>query len=127
MNSDCRLLVRGGASRIDEILDEVKYKIYEYNTRISDTGYYLKPVHKVYKRLSDGTLKIYEYYGRYYWRKQGNRLVYAGTEKPRSLPEPEPTPLEGLTLIRVGDDIIIECSVYDRYKDLFKGLEVERY
>ncbi len=127
MNSECRLLVRGGASRIDEILDEVKYKIYEYNTRISDTGYYLKPVHKVYKRLSDGTLKIYEYYGRYYWRKQGNRLVYAGTEKPRGLPEPEPIPLEGLTLIRMGDDIIIECNVYDRYKDLFKGLEVERY
>ncbi|MCE4602312.1 MAG: hypothetical protein F7C08_04015 [Desulfurococcales archaeon] len=127
MNSECRLLIRGGASRIDEILDEVKYKIYSYNTRISHTGYYLKPVHKVYRRLSDGAVKVYEYYGRYYWRKQGKKLVYAGTEKPRGLPEPEPTPLDGLAVIRVGEDIVIDCMVYDKYKDLFHGLKVERY
>lgn len=127
VEDECRVIVRGGAPRIDEILEEVKAKVYAYNSMISGTGYYLKPVHKVYRRLSDGTVKIYEYYGKYFWKKAGKRLVYAGTVKPRGLPDPEPMPLEGLSLIRIGDDVVIDCGVFEKYRSLFEGLKIERY
>ncbi len=125
--TECRLLVKGGGKRIDSIIDEYKSVIYEYNTRISGQGYYLKPVHKVYRRLSDGTLKVYEYYGRYYWRKAGERLIYAGREKPRGLPDIH-LPFEGLAVIRINNsDVVIDCDLYDKFKHIFEGLHVERY
>ena len=128
MSEECRLIVYNGGIRIDEILDRVKERIYEYNSIAGKLGYYLKPVHKVYRRLSDGTLKVYEYYGRYYWRRSGRRLVYAGTEKPDELPDPGPLGVEGLVVIRISErDIVIDCEVYDRFRQLFEGLKVERY
>ena len=106
--------------------------IYEYNDAIRGTGYYLKPVHKVYKNVG-GVRRVYEYYGRYWWRRikrrdrSGYKLVYAGTEKPREVPlDPPHTGLEGLRVIVEGDDIIIECSVYYKYKNSFQGLKVSR-
>ncbi len=126
-SEECRLIVYGGARRLEEVLDRVKEKVYEYNTIAGRHGYYLKPVHKVYRRTSQG-VKVYEYYGRYYWRRAGNRLVYAGTVKPRGLPDPEPLGIEGLSVIRVNDeDIVVDCTVYDRFKTLFQGLKAERY
>ncbi|MCE4620325.1 MAG: hypothetical protein F7C33_04800 [Desulfurococcales archaeon] len=126
-SSDCRLRIYGGARVLREILDEIKRPFYEYNSEISRTGYYLKPVHKVYKRLSDGRRRVYEYYGRYWWRKKGKRLVYSGTRKPARVPlEPPANPLEGLSIIVEDDDIILSCGDYEKFKGYFRGLRVER-
>jgi len=123
---DCKLRILGGRSVLARLAGEIKEAFYEYNTLISNTGYYLKPVHKVYKRLSDRRRRIYEYYGRYWWRRKGNRLVYAGTVKPRRVPvEPPKHPLDGLSIIVEDDDIIISCSDYEKYKEYFEGLPVE--
>jgi len=91
----------------------------------SKRGYYLKPVHKVY-RTTGGLRRIYEYYGRYWWRKGDGKLIYAGAKKPGGLPQPPLNPLEGLSVIREGDDVIIRCDVYERFKWVFEGLAVER-
>ncbi|MFP3171662.1 hypothetical protein [Acidilobus sp. 7A] len=121
----CRVRVYGGYSAILTVLSYVKEAIYRYNEVASRKGYYLKPVHKVYKRLN-GVVRVYEYYGRYWWRKGERRLIYAGHERPRGLPEPPSNPLEGLSVIREGEDIIIDCSLYDDFSWLFKGLRSER-
>jgi len=126
---DCRLRVIGGAIVLDLIIENVKREIYYYNSRISGSGYYLKPVHKVYRK-SNGVRRIYEYYGRYWWslRREGGRLkwIYVGSTTPRGLPSPPKHPLEGLSVIREGDDVIVDCSIYDRFKTLFDGFRVER-
>lgn len=124
----CRVRIVGGARILDAILDEYKEKLYEYNDSIRDRGYYLKPVHKVYKVVG-GERRLYEYYGRYWWRlvktRNGRRLVYAGSSKPRGLPDPPGFALEGLSVIRVGDDVIVECWVYERYRKVLSGAPVE--
>ncbi|MMZ65447.1 hypothetical protein D1872_278520 [compost metagenome] len=126
--SDCRIIVYGGRRALDLLADLVKEPFYEYNSKISRTGYYLKPVHKVYKRLPDGRTRIYEYYGRYWWRKKGKKLVYAGRVKPRVIREDPPEhPLEGLSIIVEGDDVIMDCRDYERFQEHFRGLRVERY
>lgn len=129
---ECRVRVYGGYSRLREALSRVMPMIYRYNDAIRGTGYYLKPVHKVYKVVG-GVRRVYEYYGRYWWRRvkrrgrPGYRLVYAGTEKPREVPiEPPSTGLEGLSVIVEGDDVIIDCRVYEDFKSYFEGLRVER-
>ncbi len=125
--TDCHYRIIGGSqilARIDEI---ARQPFYEYNSRISKTGYMVKPVHKVYKRLSDGTRRIYVYYGRYWWRRRGKRFVYSGTEKPRRVKlEPPPNPLYGLSIIVDGDDLIISCADYEKYKYLFRGYPAVR-
>ncbi len=132
VEDDCKVRVRDGARVIDSIIDDVKKPIYEYNSIISSKGYYLKPVHRVYRHRSDGTRKIYEYYGRYFWRIETRggrkRLVYAGTRKPRGLPDPPRTGLEGLVVLRESNsnDVIIDCHVYERFKHLFEGMNVEK-
>ena len=123
---DCKVRVIGGRIVLWRIASEVKSVFYEYNSLISRTGYYLKPVHKVYKRTSDGRRRIYEYYGRYWWRRKGKRLVYAGTEKPRRVRvDPPRHPLEGLSIIVEDDDVIISCADYEKFKGFFEGLPVE--
>ncbi len=124
-SSDCRVRVIGGASRLAAIVDEIKGPFYKYNTLISATGYYLKPVHKVYKRTSQGIVRVYEYYGRYWWRKKNGRMVYAGREKPRRVPlDPPPHPLEGLSIIVEEGDVIMSCRDYERFRAYFQGLRV---
>ncbi len=93
------------------ILDEYKLKLYRYNRSIRRLGYYLKPVHIVYKR-SLGRVVKYVYYGRYWYRleyvgKKGRtsriKWVYVGREKPLpEIPNPPEHPLEGLVL-RIDD------------------------
>jgi hypothetical protein len=128
---ECKVRILGGLKVIEEILDSVKRRVYEYNSLISQYGYYLKPVHKVYKTLSDGRKRIYEYYGRYWWRLERRRgrlvWIYVGNVKPKGLPEFPPHELEGLSIIREGDDVVINCEVYDKFKELFSGLPVEKY
>jgi hypothetical protein len=127
----CKIRVINGARVLEKVLDEVKRPLYEYNSVISRHGYYLKPVHKVYKRLSDGSLRVYEYYGRYWWklRRVSGRLrwIYVGNVKPKGLPEPPPHALDGVIVIREGEDIIIDCDLYDKFKNVFSGLPVEKY
>jgi len=126
----CQVRIRGGVSIADKLASIAKEAVYTYNTKIRGTGYYLKPVHYVYKRTGDGRVKVYEYYGRYWWmltRSRGRvRWRYAGTRKPLNLPEPPRTGLEGLRIIRDGDDIIVDCWVIERFSEFFKGYRVER-
>ncbi|MGC9210482.1 MAG: hypothetical protein ACP5FT_04385 [Acidilobus sp.] len=121
----CMIRVIGGYSAIQSILSDVKEEIYKYNAIASRRGYYLKPVHKVYK-VVNGVRRVYEYYGRYWWRRGEGKLIYAGTSRPRGLPEPPLNPLEGLSVIREGEDVIIRCDVYERFKWAFEGLRTER-
>lgn len=121
----CLIKVYGGYKALSAALEPVKNAIYEYNSIISRRGYYLKPVHMVYRRGPGGT-KIYEYYGRYWWRKGEKRLIYAGSLKPRGLPDPPPNPLEGLSIIREGEDVVMPCHLYDRFRQLFGDLRSER-
>ncbi len=129
--SSCFVRVYGGYRRLREWLDSLKPALYEYNEAIKSLGYYLKPVHKVYYRDSSGRLRVYEYYGRYWWKiaKDGKRrrLIYAGRVKPRGLPEPPPLELEGVrVIVEEGEDVVIECSLFERVKRIFEGLRVER-
>ncbi len=120
----CRLRVIGGASVLPRLDAIAREPFYEYNASISSTGYMVRPVHRVYKR-SGGRRRVYVYYGRYWWRRKGKRLVYAGVRKPRRVrAEPPEHPLMGLSLIIDGDDLIVDCAVYEAYRDIFRGLEV---
>jgi len=125
----CLVRVYGGAEAARELSALARKAVYEYNLSIRGSGYYLKPVHYVYKR-SGSRVRVYEYYGRYWWRLQrvnGRiRWKYAGTRKPPGLPEPPSTGLEGLRIIRDGDDIIVDCWVVEKYRSLFQGLRMER-
>jgi len=107
----------GGAFLLSKIESYVKEPFYRYNGQISSYGYYVKPVHKVYK-YKGGSRLIYVYYGRYWFRKQGSRLIYAGTVKPRDVPvEPPRSPLEDITLILDGEDLLVNS---DRFEDFYK-------
>ena len=127
-HSECRVRIRGGARLLEGILDEYRGRLYEYNSTIRGSGYYLKPLHRVYKNVG-GERRLYEYYGRYWWRivpsRGGRRLVYAGKSKPGGLPEPPSFPLEGLAVVRIGEDVIVECWVYEKYRDIFSRVPVE--
>ncbi len=126
-SADCKVIVYNGRRIIINLLDELKNPFYEYNSKISSTGYYLKPVHKVYKTLGDGRRRIYEYYGRYWWRRVGKRFVYAGVSKPRAVKEPPPpNPLDGLSIIVEGEDIILSCRDYEKFYEYFKGYKIEK-
>ena len=128
LQDSCKVRVVEGAEVIDRLLDSLRVVIYEYNTTINDSGYYLKPVHKVYKRRQDGSVRVYEYYGRYWWRmvrkKGGYRAKYAGKVKPRGIRNAPELPIEGLVIVREGRDIIMDCDVYERYKHLFHDRQV---
>ncbi|MCX8195667.1 MAG: hypothetical protein N3F67_01065 [Acidilobaceae archaeon] len=121
----CWVRVLRGGRALDEALSEIKVKIYEYNRAIKGTKYYLKPVHKAY-RFVGGTRRVYEYYGRYWYRVEGRGLKYIGTQPPLGLPSPPRNPLEGLSVIREGEDLILRCESYDSFKYFFAGLEVRR-
>ncbi|MCX8165448.1 MAG: hypothetical protein N3D79_02515 [Acidilobaceae archaeon] len=119
----CWVRVLKGGRALDEVLAEVKVRFYEYNRAVRGTRYYLKPVHKVYKHVG-GARRTYEYYGRYWYRVEGRRFRYVGTETPRGLPDPPKNPLAGLSVIREEDDLIIRCELYDKFRQFFVGLEV---
>jgi len=110
------LRIVGGAFLLESIEYAIKEPYYHYNSLISKYGYYIKPIHKVYKKRS-GSKLIYMYYGRYWFRKsEKGRLIYSGTEKPAEIPvEPPPSPLEGVTLIVDNEDLIISESGFDKF------------
>jgi len=127
---ECYLRVVGGSRALDSILADLKRILYEYNRVIRSTGYYLKPVHKVYK-YSKGSRRVYEYYGRYWWKleKRGGRVkfIYAGLKKPARIKvSPPRNPLEGLSIIREGEDILIKCSDFEKFSSIFRGFKILR-
>ncbi|AFZ71149.1 hypothetical protein Calag_1444 [Caldisphaera lagunensis DSM 15908] len=122
----CKIKVYDGYIDIINILNEIKEKIYLYNTEISKKSYYLKPVHKVYKTKADKKKIIYEYYGRYWWKRINKKFIYSGIAKPKFLPNPPENPLEGLSIVREGNDVILDCSLYEKFKWIFKDRKVER-
>ncbi len=99
-------------------------KIYEYNERIRSSGYYLKPVHVVYKRVGDTRVK-YLYFSRYWYRlvkKDGKLLwIYVGKEKPDPhLPDPPLSPFEGFSVIVDNNDILVDEGTYRALRELSK-------
>ncbi len=133
----CRIRVRNGYQAIKAVLEDFLKEVYRYNSLLKGTGFYLKPVHIVTRRLSDGTRLRYMYIGRYWWRLsyepkrrggKGLRWRYVGREKPPELhgyPDPPTSPLHGLHVIVDGDDVLIDCKLYERYRWVFEGYTAE--
>ena len=122
---------------MEEALEELRRLVYRYNELLRGTGYYLKPVHIVTKRV-EGERRRYIYIGRYWWRlsvssgRRGSRVKwsYVGKEMPPELrgrvPPPPSSRLAGLRYIALGNgDIIVPCDVYKRFNWLFQGLALE--
>jgi hypothetical protein len=140
MRRRCRLRVYNGYQAVRAILEDYLRLIYQYNSLISGTGFYLKPIHIVTRRAPDGTRRRYVYIGRYWWRisyrgKKGRtsriQWRYVGKEKPpelRDYPDPPQTPLHGLrfALDSSQKDVIIDCETYQRYSWVFQGLRTEQ-
>lgn len=107
--------VKGGYRLIMDLFSPYRRRIYEYNESIKELGYYLKPIHIVIKKATN--LK-YIYFGRYWYRlvkMDDGRIkwIYIGREKPDPhLPDPPLNPFEGLRIIVVDDDIIVDEYVY---------------
>lgn len=127
---DCWVRIVDGARTLDLITANLKRVFYEYNRVIRESGYYLKPIHKVYKVVG-GKRRVYEYYGRYWWKlkkvKGKLRYVYSGRWKPRRVKvEPPSNPLEDLVVIREDGDVIMRCSDYEKFSEIFKGHRITR-
>ncbi|HDN01792.1 MAG: hypothetical protein DRO10_02205 [Thermoprotei archaeon] len=116
--------ISGGYDLVMELFSPYRLRIYDYNTQIRDSGYYLKPLHLVYKRFGDRKVK-YVYFGRYWYRiykvpadEEGRRSrlkwIYVGREKPDpALPDPPLNPLEGLAIIVEGKDIFVDENTFE--------------
>ncbi|GAB6148666.1 hypothetical protein [Stetteria hydrogenophila] len=131
--SECRVRLVDGLDAFRAAVEELLATVYSYNARLRGTGYYLKPLHRVYKRDPEtGALVVYEYYGRYWWRleRRGGRLRwrYAGREPPPGVPEPPRHPLEGMAAKIEGSDVELECRWYEELarSGLLRGVRVER-
>ena len=129
------LRIINGLDAVERLLEEYKRKIYRYNSLIRDTGFYLKPLHIVSRRVDDGR-RTYYYFGRYWWRvvyagKSGKtsrvKWIYVGREKPSELagyPDPPSYPIAGLRFSVDGRDVIIDRRVYEKYRWVFEGYTV---
>jgi len=123
------VIIKGGYSLIMEIFSPYRRRIYEYNSLIRESGYYLKPIHLVVKKDVNSKYK-YLYFGRYWYRliKASNgriRWIYVGREKPDpNLPEPPINPLEGLKIIVINEnDVIVDEYVYNTLVSMFPNLK----
>ncbi len=124
--------IRGARKIFEELFDEYRRIIYEYNSKIKDTGFYLKPAHIVYKTVN-GVRRKYYYFGRYWWqiwikgRRGTTTLVkwtYYGSRMPyleKLLQNPPPvTPFDGISYAVEGDDVIITRENYEKLKPLLE-------
>lgn len=89
------------------LIDEYRTALYNYNTMIKKYGVYLKPIHIVVKKTSEGA-KVYHYYGKYWYKviySNGRlRWIYIGKEKPfPELPNPPLNPITVVKIINRGD------------------------
>jgi len=90
------LSLEGGVSKAREVIEKLARTVYKYNTEISSSGYYLKPVHYVYYK-NPLENRVYAYIAKYWWKlsyigKKGRtskiKWFYVGTVKPPELPPP---------------------------------------
>lgn len=126
-----RLSIKGSLdvlSKLNLALSSLLPAIYEYNSRIRPTGYYLKPVHVTVRRLDDGTVVKYYYYGRYWYKLEKTspsriKWVYVGRTKPRpDLPDPPPHPLEGVVVKRYNGHVEIEFANEELFREISRRL-----
>jgi len=114
--------------KLNMVFAEMLSEIHEYNNRIKDTGYYLKPIHMSTRRLLDGTVLKYYYYGRYWYRVErsgGKRIrwIYLGREKPSPLlPDPPRNPLEGVVVKKYDNRVEIEFSSEEVLREVYERL-----
>ena len=111
-----------GTRALEAVEIQVKEPYYHYNSLISKYGYFIKPVHKVYK-VKRGRRLVYVYYGRYWFRRgEKGRAVYAGSAKPSFIPyQPPSNPLEGVTIIIDGPDLLISSEDVDKVIGVLEG------
>lgn len=123
--------IKGSAdmlARLNLIILEFLPMIYEYNNKIRYTGFYLKPVHIAVRRLQDGTVVKYYYYGRYWYRveKVGSRKIkwiYVGKKKPLPyLPDPPSHPLEDVVVKKYNGNIEIEFPDERLFREISRRL-----
>ncbi|MEM2296187.1 MAG: hypothetical protein QW775_05800 [Ignisphaera sp.] len=104
------------------LVDEYRTTLYSYNTMIKKYGVYLKPIHIVVKKTSEGA-KVYHYYGKYWYKvvySNGRlRWVYIGREKPFPwIPNPPLNPITTVKIINRGSDT--SCIYVDKINLLEK-------
>lgn len=131
--AECRVRLVDGLDAFREAVESLLRELYSYTESLRGTGYYLKPLHRVYRRDPEAGVKvIYEYYGRYWWRLERRRgrlrWRYVGREPPPGVPEPPRHPLEGMSAKIVGSDVELDCRWLDVLKasGLLSGVRVER-
>ncbi|GEM_PF-608438 len=126
-NSLCIYRICLDDDQISKLLSTIsmlyREKLYEYNSVIKKTGYYLKPLHIVVKKYSN-SIKTYYYYGKYWYRviSQGSKIkwYYISNEKPlKDLPDP---PINPLILIKVINNDNRNCLCV--LKDYREFLEI---
>ncbi len=130
MITDNEVILRRMGSLWKKAVSEILTAIYQYNSLIKGTGYYLKPMHVVVKRSSKGRIE-YIYYGRYWWEvkyigKKGKtsrvKWLYRGNIKPRGLPEPPLNPLTGISVRIEADDLIFDRQVFEEHRDFILSI-----
>ncbi len=128
----------GARKYFEGLVEQYKLSIYRYNESIKNTGYYLKPVHMVYRKDQEGRTRIYYYVAKYWWhvsyvgrRGKTSRVkwIYVGSRMPYHpdlmVNPPPPSPLEGIAYSLDGEDVIMTEKNYRRVKDLLEGFRVE--
>ncbi len=127
------LKLRLRAEDILGILEEYQASVRKYNALIRDSGFYLKPIHIVVKKVKDER-REYRYFGKYWWRieylgrKDGKpviKWIYLGREKPSGLPDPPVNPLEGFCFYTIQgekDYIYVSNRVFLRYRRKLEDL-----
>lgn len=114
--------------KLNLIIGELLPVFYEYNNRIRHTGFYLKPVHISTRKLQDGTVVKYYYYGRYWYRIEKDpagklRWTYIGREKPLpELPDPPHNPLEGVVVKKFNNNIEIVFASEELFREIYGKL-----
>jgi hypothetical protein len=133
-DSECRVRLVDGLEAFRAAVDSLLRQLYSYTESLRGTGYYLKPLHRVYKSDPEtGSRVVYEYYGRYWWRLERRRgrlrWRYVGREPPPGVPEPPRHPLEGMSVKILGSDVELDCRWYEelvRAGLIGGGIRVER-
>lgn len=121
--------------KVNLLLSNFLPEIYRYNNLVRNKNYYLKPVHIVIKKKSNGSIVKYQYYGRYWYRlerKPGRpsriKWVYMGKEKPeKELPDPPRNPLDGLVIKISDNEVEIIASKKKTYQLIYEVLASLQY
>ncbi|MEM0380135.1 MAG: hypothetical protein QXX35_01310 [Desulfurococcaceae archaeon] len=123
-----KYVIKLNVNQYENIYREIKLllssfltELYRYNNMIKNWNYYLKPIHIVVKKRSNGEIVKYIYYGRYWYRlarkSSGIKWIYIGREKPvRNLPDPPSNPVEGLVVKIAGDEVVVLTGSREIYE-----------